>query len=251
MKKLLSLLLIVIFIASFTLGCNEYSYITTTISDNQGTTLLDSNINCEAPGYFRNLNDFYTFALTGSREPSLYTDEYTQRNVHWYPNVSSMALLKIEDLFDDKSFTSDIKDIFLPYESNNYQYVFNSGIIIDIEYDPKAYTSSSDLGKDYTYITENNKNVFSSGFDKNIAYVTTMDGIKIYRSANEKNEYYILTMFADGFKMEISTYWKSTYSSCEELLNDSKNQCIKKFFTDELSSAVSSIKANIDKSTLK
>lgn len=251
MKKILSLLLIVIFITSVFLGCNGNSDITTTIPDNQGTTLPDSNINCEVSAYFRNLNDFYTYALTESRDPSLYTDELTQSNIHWYPNVSSTALLKIEDLFDDKNFISDIKEIILPYEANNYTYVFNSGIMIDIKYNPKISSSSFDLGEEYTYITETDKNVFASSSDKDTVYVTTVDGTKIYRRINEKTEYYILTMYVDGFEVEIRTFWVGNYSSHEELLNDPKNQCIKKFFTDELSSAVSSIKENIGKSTLK
>ncbi len=57
---------------------------------------------CEAPGVFANLTDFYKFASSGSRDPDKYIDSYTAENISWYASVEPAALLKIEDLFNDE-----------------------------------------------------------------------------------------------------------------------------------------------------
>lgn len=208
---------------------------------------------CEAPGYFSNLGDFYMFALTGSRDPSSYMDSYTAENVEWYANIDSDALLKIEDLFHDKRITEDVEQILIPYKSNCYQYELKSGIIINIEYDPQRFTSFTDMTEivgDSTvkYVTEDSTNKFSLNAERETVYVKKVDGITINRQmlSSVQFDYYCFATIIDGYKIRIITDWVDKYSSQNEMMADPKNECIKAFFTDsELSGAIKGLKSCI------
>ena len=206
---------------------------------------------CEAPGYFSNLDDFYTFATTGSRDPSKYSDPYTAENVSWYPNIDSNALLKIEDLFDDEKFTEDIDEIFIPYLPNHYQYVSKGGIIVDIKYNTKHVSSHTDkvdstVNDSVKYIEENDSNKFSLGAEKNVVYVKNINGVTVHRQVKKlgSEEIYRFTAIIDSYEINIETYWgKGGYSSHKELLEDEKNNCIYSFFIDtKLSGAIDRLK---------
>ena len=214
----------------------------------------DSNYiyECEAPGVFSYLNDFYKFATSGSRNPKDYVDSYTSENIQWYASVDSHALLKIEDMFDDTDIIDDVEKIVINYEANNYTYVLKSGVTVNVTYAPKsmAIGTMTDIvcGDKTEFVQDVDNNRFSIASTDGKIYVMEVNGITINRQMKKSLNvnYFSFTTLIDEYQISVETYWADKYSSQDQLLNDPTNQFVKLFLTDsDLSVAVSTLKSCI------
>ena len=204
---------------------------------------------CEAPGYFSNLADFYTFALTGSRNPDRYSDTYTKKHVAWYASIEPEALIKIEDLFGDPALTADVSKILILYQSNRYSYVLHSGITIDIYYyEGQNMTNSWPLNNSYyTFLSENDSQSFLSATSQKNIYLKKIGDVTVGRQRRiEPQKYYLFYAGVDEYEIQISTY-PSSYPSVYELLADPKNQRVAALFDPESSEGIVYLIENIRK----
>ena len=217
----------------------------------------DISSDCEAYGAFSNLDDFYTFATTGSRDASKYTDPYTAREVYRYNSVDVSALLRVGEIINDQSLVEELKEVHI-YENNNYCYVFESGMTVTIRYNTDItstvggiQTSDINANKGTNYITESETNKFSASVPVDTVYVKTIDDISISRQKvkSYKTEYFRFTAYIDAFEITIKAYWgdDNSYSSLEEWMNDPKNQSVMAFFDNErLPDAIARLKAAVE-----
>ncbi len=263
MKKIFICLLAV---AAFLTGCSQIREDKTESGGSDSTNILGiSDVSdsanhiedCEAPGRFTNVNDFYKFAISGSRNPEDYTGRYTAKYIGWYSRVDSKALLKIEDLFDDADITDNVETILIDYADNNYchySYVLKSDLIITVEYWTEGMTieTMTDVLREEgeTFVLEDDQTQFSIASQDDRIYVKEINGITIYRQMVKEYEggnYFAFTTLIDGYKISIMTYWFTEYSSQDQMLNDPTNQFAKAFLTDsELPNAIGTLKSCID-----
>jgi hypothetical protein len=217
----------------------------------------DVSQNCEAFGYFSNLDDFYTFATTGSRDASQYTDPYTAREVHRYDGVDASALIKIDEILKDKLLIEELIEVQVTAK-NEYAYVFKSGMVVRIKHRgwfasmiDKAKADAIFIREETKYVIESETDRFSVDAPIDSVYVKEIDGIHISRQKKEsyKTEYFHFTTRIDSFEIRIAAYWADGYSSLEEWMNNPKNQSIMDFFDDErLPDAIANLKAAIESS---
>jgi hypothetical protein len=217
----------------------------------------DVSQNCEAYGYFSNLDDFYTFATTGSRDASQYTDPYTAREVHRYDGVDASALIKIDEILKDKLLIEELIEVQVTAK-NEYAYVFKSGMVVCIKHRgwfasmiDKAKADAIFIREETKYVIESETDRFSVDAPIDSVYVKEIDGIHISRQKKEsyKTEYFHFTTRIDSFEIRIAAYWADEYSSLEEWMNNPKNQSIMDFFDDErLPDAIANLKAAIESS---
>ena len=208
---------------------------------------------CEAPGYFTNLTDFYMFATTGSRDPSLYTDPYTSENISWYHTVDSKALIRIEDMFGE-SFTQEVKEILIVDRDNCYSYILKNEIDISIEYNPQKFISLEEItekleNESTKYIEENDTDNFTLNAKDGKVYVKKINGVTVHRRTTRlptKGYVYCFDTVIDGYRITINTFWPIQYDSQTNLSEDHK-KCIESFFMDdELLESVETLKKCIE-----
>ncbi len=263
MKKIFVCLLLLVVLLT---GCSQYHNEKAAAIDsnsneetgnhyaNNGTNVTSDYIyDCEAPGVFANLNDFYKFATSGSRNPEDYIDSYTRENIEWYASVDSNALLKIEDLFNDADIANEVETVYINYINNDYTYLLKSGITVNVKYAPGGATigTMTDVARgDEAFVREDSKTEFSISSKDDKIYVKEVNGITINRQMQKSLHvnYFSFTTLIDGYKISIETYWADKYSSQDQLLNDPTNQFVKSFLTDsELPEAIGVFKSCIER----
>lgn len=222
-------------------------------TDNEETSNSDNQGECEAPGYFSNLTDFYAFATTGSRDPSLYSDPYTSENIGWYHSVDSKALIKIEDMFGE-AFAQEVKEILIVDRDNHYSYILKNGIDISVEYNPQKFVSLENItekseNESVKYIEENDTDSFTLNAKDGNVYVKKINGVTVHRRTIKlprEGYVYCFDTVIDGYRITIDTFWPIPYDSQTNLSEDQKNS-IESFFTDdELLESVEMLKKCIE-----
>ena len=262
MKKILICLFVLVI---FLTGCSQIHEEKTesetlaptkeTDSDREYDVNSGSNYiyDCEAPGVFADLSDFYKFATSGSRNPKDYVDSYTSENIQWYASVDSYALLKIEDLFNDTDIKDNVEKVVINYEANNYTYVLTSGVTVNVIYAPKSMVigTITDIvrGDKTEFVQDDDKNRFSIASTDGKIYVKEVNGITINRQMKKSLDvnYFSFTTLIDEYQVSVETYWADKYSSQNQLLNDPTNQFVTLFLSDsELSVAVNTLKTCVE-----
>ncbi len=204
-----------------------------------------------APGYFSNLTDFYKFATTGSRKSSDYSDEYTSRNIGWYPNVSPTALIKFESLLEDEQAADRLEKIHILHTDNKYEYEFKDGSYIRIEQGVNA-KSVKELSEYISVnrplekcIIENSETKYTTEVSETTTFIKETDGVVVQRMV-EKSKYMGFVDFStiiDGFQITVCANWGSEYNSFDDYLKDPDNQYIAAFYDDaQLSDVVAHLK---------
>lgn len=213
---------------------------------------------CEAYGAF-SLDDFYTFAATGSRNPAHYASDKLKVNdtLRVSASVDASALLKIEEIFNNNQLDSEVRVVHI-HDENFYSYVFNNGMLVSVKCNVASNstvgsirTSDINAHKETNYITESETNKFSASVPVDTVYVKTIDDISISRQKvkSYKTEYFRFTAYIDAFEITIDAYWgaDNSYSSLEEWMNDPKNQSVMAFFDDEkLPEAIANLKTAVE-----
>ena len=207
---------------------------------------------CDAPGVFDNLDDFYTFATTASRDPAMYSYDWTAQNISWYPNVDAEVFLKLEDMFPDEKIVENLYKIRILGLANYYEYEFNNGINVVVEYNQERFPTSTkkvlSQSEDTVYKNEDDAHRFSFTTDDKIVYVKPVNGVTAFRQRTGNVCYF--TTYIDGYRLSISARLgkliNPEYSSIEELMEDPQNHCFAAFFDDaELEEAVEMLKTCI------
>ena len=104
MKKTMFLIICVLFFGMILLGCSQQSISNEEIIHNDDVN-QDNDVFDGVYGRFL-LEDFYTFAATGSRDPAHYASDKLKVNdvLRVSASVDASALLKIEEIFNNKIF---------------------------------------------------------------------------------------------------------------------------------------------------
>lgn len=265
MKKIFICLLV---LTMFLTGCSQFYENETESNDSDSVSIEEADNNydsrgvsdtsdynisdCEAPGWFRNLSDFYKFATSGSRNPEDYVDSYTSENIYWYRSIDSDALLKIEDLFSDPDIANEVEEVWILYRNNCYSYELKSGVSIDVDYTPLHTETMADIVRvgDPEFVQEDNQTKFSIASQDGKIYFKEVNGITVYRQMkNSFNEnHFKFDALIDGHKITIYASWTAEYSSQEQFLNDPGSRFVGAFLNDsELPDAIEILKACIDK----
>ncbi len=213
---------------------------------------------CEAPGYFSNLSDFYKFATTGSREASDYSDEYTAQNIEWYPNVAAASLIKLESFLANDRMADQLDKIHILYTNDKYEYVLKNRVSITIEYGVNAQTAEeisealSVSRPSVSCVIENSEKKFTPNVSGETVFLKETDGLLIQRESetSKYTGYVDFSTIFDGFKVSVRVNWKENYDSFDDFLKDPDNQYIASFYDDDqLSDAVAHIKEVISDSS--
>lgn len=199
-------------------------------------------------GIFYTIEDFATFAKTGSRNP----EDYSKDNPPFaipYRQFKKESFLNLNELFKgENNFLSDLKEITVnPYGDGRYEFNFKSGIIISISYNEKFYSSKNPLDNKTKYTNPNKiKNISLSeaekGILKNDEYIAHKidDYTVVYNLYyhNDKLYEYSFITHIDGFQINISVfpnglpYEGTRYDDYKKLLADPLNAPISVFFTE-------------------
>lgn len=262
MKKIFICLLV---LTMFLTGCSQFHENETESNDSDSVSIEEADNNydsrgvsdtsdynisdCEAPGWFRNLSDFYKFATSGSRNPEDYVDSYTSENIYWYRSIDSDALLKIEDLFSDPDIANEVEEVWILYRNNCYSYELKSGVSISVSYNLQGHSigTLADTVNDgeFRYVQDNDQNKFSLSQDDTI-YVKEVNGVTINRllKYSFNQNWFTFSALIDGYTITLN----QTYRSQEQLPNDLPNQLVKSALTDsELPAVIDTLKSWVNK----
>ena len=199
--------------------------------------------------YFWNVDDFYTFAMTGSRDPSMYTRD--PHKIASMPTVKPESLIRAEDIIDRTPSIVHIGDDGTKYEyryfiggDSDKPFSHNQAFSIQVFYKPEIFTNASGdrFGmRSKKHIEETENNEFSMDAEFKCAYVKEIDGLTVYRM-REDNDSLVFGVTIDGFLIGIDYWYK------EEGLNDPNNQCFMDFFDNErLPLVVDKLKSSVEK----
>ena len=199
----------------------------------------ESEVGMNAWPIFDNLEDFYKFVESDSRDPDEYTGEWVKKNVDWFTNINPEAFLRLEDLSDDpfivnKVETCEINNIGKnEKESNCYYYKLNN-VQIEIDYSPKVYGENGDPYKiwgqstcyvdgdryDVQFVRENDTYKYSVDSPDFIVYFKEYKGVTVYRNSRK------VMIVSDGFNIELYTL-----DPIKEFINNPDNSYFSIFFT--------------------
>lgn len=256
MKKTMFLIICALIFSMILLGCSQKSLSNGEIIHNDDVN-QDNDVFDGVYGRFL-LEDFYTFAATGSRDPAHYASDKLKVNdiLRVSASVDASALLKIEEIFNNNQLDSEVRVVHI-HDENFYSYEFNNGMLVSVKCNVASNstagsirTSDINAHKETNYITESETNKFSANAPVDTVYVKTIDDISISRQKVKtyKVEYFRFSAQVGSFEITIDAYWgaDNSYSSLEEWMNDPKNQSVMAFFDDaRLPAATNTLKTNV------
>lgn len=188
---------------------------------------------------FDNLEDFYKFVETDSRDPDEYIGEWVKENVYWFTNINPEAFLRLEDLFEYPLIVNKVKSCNInnmeknEKESNRYYYTLDN-VEITIEYNPKINQANGDRHKiwgsrtyrvegdeyDVQFVRENDTYKYSIDSPDFIVYFKEYKGVTVYRNSRK------VMIVSDGFNIELYTL-----DPIKEFINNPDNSYFSIFFT--------------------
>ncbi|MBQ9773898.1 MAG: hypothetical protein IJW30_06750 [Clostridia bacterium] len=212
MKKTIICFILCLSVCFLLVACNTpQKEPPTTSSTKEADSLPDSTTSsnpivedCEAPGYFSNLEDFYTYATTGSRNSEDYSDPWTAKNIWWYKKVDPVALLKLEDLIPEPSLWENLEQVLVWDFDNLYAYYFENGSFIKVRYDPIRYSDAVPPVSTQA-IQETASNSFQLNASGEAIYVKTVEGVTVERDRDEDGVCDFRTWIG-GFEISTSSY---------------------------------------------
>ena len=199
----------------------------------------ENEVDVKAWPVFDNLEDFYKFVTTDSRNPDDYIGSYAKKNISWFTNINPEAFLRLEDLFGYPLIVNKVKSCNInnmeknEKESNRYYYTLDN-VEITIEYNPKINQANGDRHKiwgsrtyrvegdeyDVQFVRENDTYKYSIDSPDFIVYFKEYKGVTVYRNSRK------VMIVSDGFNIELYTL-----DPIKEFINNPDNSYFSIFFT--------------------